>query len=191
MAFEKKILQQLQDSISTKQKVIASCLPSIKVAAEICIRAYQQGHKTLWCGNGGSAADCIHMAAELVARYKRERKGMPAIALMENVSSLTAWSNDYNYESAFARQVEAFGQTGDVLIGITTSGTSKNVVQAWEKAAAMGIMTIALTGQKGEQIRDKVDVLIAVPSLETPRIQESHLVIEHILCDLIEASFVR
>ena len=187
---ELEIRQQLLDSIATKQRVIDCCLPAIKQAAQLCIRAYQQGHKTLWCGNGGSAADCLHMAAELVARYKRERKGRPAIALMENVSTLTAWSNDYDYEGAFARQVEAFGAAGDVLIGISTSGSSKNVLRAFAQAGSMGIMTIALTGQKGEQIRDQVDVLVAVPSLETPRIQEAHLVIEHILCDLMELSFL-
>ncbi len=184
------IRRQLEDSIETKKQVIALCIPAIQKAAELCIRAYQQGHKTLWCGNGGSAADCVHMAAELVARYKRERRGRPAIALTENISTVTAWANDYDYESVFERQVEAFGQAGDVLIGISTSGSSKNVLRAFEKAGAMGLMTIALTGQKGEHIRDKVDVLIAVPSTETPRIQESHLLIEHIICDLIEQSFV-
>lgn len=184
------IKQQLLDSITTKRLVIDTCIPAIEQAVNLCIRAYQQGHKTLWCGNGGSAADALHMAAELVARYKRERPGISALALGANLSTVTAWSNDYNYESVYARQVEAFGQAGDVLIGITTSGTSKNIVQALKKAAAMGLMTIALTGKGGEQVRNQVDVLIAVPSNETPRVQEAHLVIEHILCDLIEASLV-
>jgi D-sedoheptulose 7-phosphate isomerase len=146
------------------------------------------GGKLLVCGNGGSAADAQHVAAELVGRFKLERKALPAIALTTNTSITTAVANDYSFDEVFARQIAALGRVGDVLLAISTSGTSANVVRAAEAARAGGLKVIALTGEGGGRLAGVCDVLLAVPSTDTPRTQEAHLVIEHILCELAEAS---
>lgn len=143
-------------------------------------------NKLMICGNGGSAADAQHMAAELVGRFQKERKGLAAIALNTDTSILTAWANDYDYGSVFKRQIEALGQEGDVLIGISTSGNSKNVLQAFEYAQKHGIVTIGLLGRDGGSIKELADIAIVVPKQCTARVQEAHITIIHIICELIE-----
>ena len=162
------------------------CLPSLTAAAEALISAYRAGHKALFFGNGGSAADAQHLAAEFVGRYLREREPMPALALNANSSAVTAIGNDYGYEEVFARQLQALATPGDVAVAISTSGNSPNVTQAVMSARRLGLFTIGLTGASGGRLRSLVDVLIAVPSQETPRIQECHILAGHALCDAVE-----
>jgi D-sedoheptulose 7-phosphate isomerase len=155
-------------------------------AAEALVAAYRAGHKALFFGNGGSAADSQHLAAEFLGRYLREREPLPAVALNANSSAVTAIGNDYGYDQVFARQLEALGSPGDVAVGISTSGNSPSVVEAVLRARRMGLFTIALTGASGGRLRGLVDVLIAAPSDETPRIQECHILVGHALCDAVE-----
>ena len=149
-----------------------------------------QGGKILWCGNGGSAADCQHLAAEIVGRFRRERRGLPSIALTTDTSILTAVANDYGYDAVFARQVEAVGQPGDLLVGISTSGNSRNVVAALETARARQIRTVGFTGEGGGRMAALSDHLFAVPSRDTARIQEAHILAGHMLCDWIELDWM-
>lgn len=144
------------------------------------------GNKLLWCGNGGSAADCQHLAAEFVVRFERERPGLAAIALTTDTSILTACANDYGYARVFARQVEALGVAGDALIAISTSGTSPSVISAVEAAKTRGLLTVGLSGGDGGRLRDLCDVCVIVPSARTARIQEIHLLIGHTLCGLVD-----
>lgn len=146
----------------------------------------QSGHKVLLMGNGGSAADSQHMAAEIVGRYKKERKGFPAIALTTDTSILTAVGNDYGFDTIFARQVEALAREGDLVVGISTSGNSPNVLTALEKAGECGCYTVALLGGSGGKIKDIADLPIIVPSADTPRIQECHILIGHMVCEMWE-----
>lgn len=164
-----------------------TCLESIHLAADRILRAFRAGGKVLLCGNGGSAADCQHMAAEFVSRLTKDfdRPGLPAVALTTDSSFLTAFANDCGFEGVFARQVQALGKQEDVLIGISTSGNSLNVVRAVEVAKAASISTIALTGSGGCLVKI-ADVTITVPSADTQYIQEAHLAVEHILCELVE-----
>lgn len=155
-------------------------------AVDLCVTALQSGKPILVCGNGGSASDAMHIAGELVARFKRERKGQNCICLSSNPAMLTAWANDYEYETVFARQVEAYGSVGAVLIGISTSGNSKNVLKACEKAKEMGISIIGLTGQGGAKMAAYCDVLLDAPSTNTPLIQQVHICLYHYLCEKIE-----
>jgi len=183
-----EIKQQLLESAQVKEKLAADCSDSIADAAELLIAAVARGAKILLCGNGGSAADAQHIAAELVARLKKERIAIPALALTTNTSTLTALANDYDYLKVFTRQVEAFGRSGDVLIGISTSGNSKNIYEAMKYANRNGLKTVALTGCNGGELTPIADVSIVVPSENVQRIQESHIAIGHILCDLLEQS---
>jgi len=144
------------------------------------------GKTLLVCGNGGSASDAMHIAGELVARFLIERPGLRVIALGTNPAQLTAWSNDYDYDSALAREVEAYGEEGGVLLGISTSGNSKNVVAAFEKAKSKGLSTIALTGAGGGELGELADILLAAPSSSTPRIQEAHICLYHYFCEKVE-----
>jgi D-sedoheptulose 7-phosphate isomerase len=144
----------------------------------------------LVCGNGGSAADAMHITGELVGRFLAERKALRAICLSSNAAVLTAWANDYNYETVFSRQVEAYGSSGGVLLGLSTSGNSKNVLRAFEVARDLGLTTIALTGEGGGELARKADILLDVPSRSTPLIQQVHICIYHYLCQRIEAEFV-
>lgn len=176
----------IERSIEVHSRLIHECLDTIAAGADALIAAYQTGHKALFFGNGGSAADAQHLAAEFVGRYLRERGPMPAMALHANSSAVTAIGNDYGYDQVFARQLEAFAAPGDVAVGISTSGNSPSVIQAVRSARRMGLFTMALTGASGGQLRGLVDVLIAVPSEETPRIQECHILIGHSLCDAVE-----
>ncbi len=180
---------RLQESIQTKQKVLQTLVPVIAQAADLIITSLEAGKKVLLCGNGGSAADCQHVAAELVGKLFVKRRALPAISLTTDTSNLTALANDFGYDVVFSRQLEALGQAGDVLIAISTSGNSPNVLEAVKTARTMGIRSIALSGRGGGALHKAVDLSIVVPSENTQRIQESHLTIEHILCELIEARF--
>lgn len=164
-------------------------IEDIRVVADICKNALDKGHKILFCGNGGSAADAQHLAAELVGRFVKERESLPAIALTTDTSILTAIANDYSYDDVFSRQVAGLGQAGDVLIGISTSGNSKNVVKAIELAKQKGLKTVALTGEGGGKLGALCDAIIAVPSKTTARIQEMHILVGHIVCELVEEDY--
>jgi D-sedoheptulose 7-phosphate isomerase len=159
-------------------------------AADALIAAYRSGHKSLFFGNGGSAADAQHLAAEFLGPYLCERRPLPAAALHVNTSAVTAIANDYGYEHVFSRQLQALAAPGDVAIGISTSGNSFSVIEAITVARQMGLFTIGLTGASGGRLRGLVDVLIAVPSNETPRIQECHILVGHALCDAVEQAIV-
>ncbi|MEW6618073.1 MAG: D-sedoheptulose 7-phosphate isomerase [bacterium] len=185
---EEKVLAQLNESAKIKLKLDTK---QIVVAAQLIIEAYQKGGKVLLMGNGGSAADAQHIAGELVGRFKKERKALPAIALTTDTSILTAIGNDYNFDEIFRRQVEALAQQGDIVIGITTSGTSPNVLLGIEKANEIGAKTIGLSGRDGGKLRQIANLCLIVPSNNTPRIQEAHITIGHIICDLVEETLFR
>jgi phosphoheptose isomerase len=174
-------------SAEVQRHAAEECAESILVAAQLIANAFRSGGKLLLCGNGGSAADCQHMATEFVSHLTPdfERPGLPAVALTTDTSFITAYANDYDFKGVFARQVQALGKPGDVLIAISTSGDSQNVVNAVETARQADMQTISLTGSGG-QLRKLVTVCIAVPSTNTQYIQETHLAIEHVLCDLVE-----
>jgi len=176
----------IEGSIQVHSRLLDACLPAMTAAANVLVTAYRAGHKALFFGNGGSAADAQHLAAEFVGRYLRERSPLPAVALSENTSAMTAISNDYGYDHVFSRQLQALAVLGDVAVGISTSGNSPNVVAAILAARKMGLHTIGLTGASGGKMRELVDTLIAVPSNETPRIQECHILVGHALCDAVE-----
>jgi len=159
---------------------------AIDAAIDAIVHALAAGKPLLVCGNGGSAADAIHIAGELVGRFLHDRPALKVICLATNPGAITAWSNDHSFESAYARQVEAYGEKGAVLLGISTSGTSKNIVAAFEKARQMAMVTIALTGEGGGKLAPLADHLLAVPSRETPLIQQVHVCLYHYLCEHIE-----
>ena len=156
-----------------------------RIACEIS-RAILGGNKVLWCGNGGSAADSQHLSAELIGRFRRERRGLPSIALTTDTSILTAVANDYGFEKVFQRQVEALCLKGDVFVGISTSGNSRNVCAAQETAQQLGAFTVAFTGEDGGVLAGTADAVLRVPSRDTARIQEAHILCGHILCDWVE-----
>jgi len=182
------IEKQLLESVRVKEQLLAECSDSIADMIELLIETVDRGGKILLCGNGGSAADAQHIEAELVARLKTERRAIPAIALTTNTSTLTALANDYDFSRIFVRQVEAFGAAGDVLIGISTSGNSQNVIAALKYAAQKGLKTVALTGGDGGAMTAIAGLSVVVPSKNTQRIQECHIAIAHIVCDLLEQS---
>jgi D-sedoheptulose 7-phosphate isomerase len=167
--------------------VMDGMVPKIESAADILISCYKSGGKVLLCGNGGSAADAQHFAAELVGRFMRERKPLPAIALTTNTSTLTALANDYGYENVFSRQVDAHLNNGDVLVCMTTSGNSKNLLKAMKTAKSLQAKTVTLNGKTGGELVGMADTDIVIPG-STPRIQEMHIMIIHIICDLVEAA---
>ncbi len=187
--FSREIQQRLNDSIQTKQRVLQSLVPEIDRVARLLIDALSSGRKILLFGNGGSAADSQHIAAELVGKLLVKRRALPAIALTTDTSNLTALANDFGYDTVFERQVEALGSEGDVAIGLSTSGHSPNVLAAIRLARRMKLKTVALTGRDGGPLATLVDHSITVPSDSTQRIQEAHITIAHILCELIEAHF--
>ena len=182
-----RVRAHLLDSAQVKQQMVETCAESIVAAANLIAESFRSGGKVLLCGNGGSAADCQHMAAEFVGRLTTdfERPGLPAVALTTDTSFLTAFANDYGFEAVFERQVQALGRPGDVLIGISTSGSSINVIRAVEATQAADMGTIVLTGTGG-RLAGIADVAISVPSANSQHIQEAHLAVEHILCDLVE-----
>lgn len=175
-------------SIATKQAMLADedFLMKIRAAAEAMLAAFRADGKVLFCGNGGSAADAQHIAAELSGRFYRDRPPLFAEALHVNSSFVTAVGNDYGYDEIFARMTEAAGRPGDVLVAISTSGNSPSILRAIERARLRGMVVVGMTGQSGGKMRDLCDVLLNVPSAETPRIQESHILIGHILCETVE-----
>jgi phosphoheptose isomerase len=176
----------LAAGVRVRQELVASSLDAIVASAEVVREAIGAGHKILLCGNGGSAADAQHIAAELVGRFVAERKALPAIALTTDTSALTAIGNDYGYDVVFSRQVEALGRPGDVLIAITTSGRSKNVVAAVAAAKAIGMRVVGLTGAAGAAFVAACDAGVAVPSTDTARIQECHIAVGHVICELVD-----
>jgi D-sedoheptulose 7-phosphate isomerase len=185
----KDIIKDLfQESIDVKQKTLQKNLDAIVTAGHMMSRAIKAGGKILIFGNGGSAADSQHMAAELIGRFQKERQALAAIALTTDSSILTCLGNDYGYDTIFSRQVEALIKPGDVALGISTSGRSPNVIKAIETAKNFNAGTVALCGAQGGPLAEMVDCSIVVPSEKTARIQESHLCIEHILCQIIEDS---
>ena len=179
----------LRDGVVLRQQLLSDAhqVQAIADASTLLVDCLSQGHKFLLCGNGGSAADCQHIAAELTGRFsKRPRKGLPAIALTTDTSALTAIANDFSYEAVFARQVEALGQPGDVLLAISTSGCSPNVVAAAERARAQSMRVIALCGPSQGKLGPLADVIILAPGATTDRIQELHITVGHILCEIID-----
>lgn len=183
-----KINKQVLESLDVTRKLSAdeSTLSLIAKAAEVCTEAYKKGNKVLFAGNGGSAADAQHFAGELVSKFYFNRPGMPAMSLSTDTSILTSIGNDFGFERVFARQIEAQGVKGDIFVGLSTSGNSSNIVEAMKTCQQLGITTIGLTGINACKIDDLADIVIKAPSSETPRIQECHTLIGHILCCLIE-----
>jgi D-sedoheptulose 7-phosphate isomerase len=185
---QEAIGRQIQESIEVKRLLLgdSAVRGQILLVAELVIDAYRNGRKTLLAGNGGSAADAQHIAGEFVSRFHFDRPGLPSIALTTDTSILTAIGNDYGYEKVFSRQVQAQGTEGDVFVGISTSGNSTNILQALSACKEKGIRTVGLTGADGGRMAALCDLCIRVPSNETPRIQESHILVGHILCCLVE-----
>lgn len=183
-----RIFQSIEESIAVKQALLADTafMERIDAAALQIIKSLQNGGKVHFCGNGGSAADAQHLAAELSGRFYFDRPPLNAEALHCNTSYLTAVGNDYGYDYIFSRLLRGTAKRGDVLVGISTSGNSKNIVKAYETAKEMGIVIISLTGETGGVMKDFSDILLNVPSTDTPRIQESHIMIGHIICELVE-----
>jgi D-sedoheptulose 7-phosphate isomerase len=182
------IISQISKSIEVKKLLLSSSelIQQIEAAARIIIAAYRNGNKTLLAGNGGSAADAQHIAGEFVSKFYFDRPGIPSIALTTDTSIITAIGNDYGYDKLFERQVQAQGVAGDVFVGISTSGSSCNVVEALKTAKRKGIFTVGLTGEKYGAMDEFCDVCIKVPSSETPRIQECHILIGHVICCIVE-----
>ena len=182
-----EIAQQIRESIAVKERLLETQLDVITRMADVLCSAMRDGGKMLLCGNGGSAADCQHLAGEMVGRFRRERRALPAIALTTDTSILTAIGNDYGFERIFARQVEAHAEKGDVLLGFSTSGNSRNVIEAFAAARKLDCATLAFTGGTGGEMATLADLALIVPSDKTWRIQECHITVGHILCDLVEA----
>lgn len=182
------IVDQLEQSIQVKQLLLSNkeLLSQIEQASNVVTESYRNGFKTLLAGNGGSAADAQHIAGEFVSRFYFDRPGIPSIALSTDTSILTAIGNDYGYERLFSRQLEAHGVLGDIFIGISTSGNSENIVNALSVCKLKGIFSIGLTGAGGGKMDELCDICLKVPSTETPRIQECHILIGHIICCLVE-----
>ncbi len=183
-----KIKGLIQDSISVKEKLLndANLLQTIETVVDVISDAFAAGNKVLFCGNGGSAADAQHLAAEFSGRFYKDRKALPAEALHCNTSYLTAVANDYSYDVIYARLLDGIGVKGDVILGFSTSGNSVNIIKAFEVARERGIVTIGLTGATGGNMKPLCDYLFNVPSTTTPRIQESHILLGHIICELVE-----
>ena len=182
--------QIIKDSADTKLRMLEVCMDDIEKASELMLDCVNNGNKILWCGNGGSAADAQHMSAELMGGLRsHSRKPIPSIALSTDTSFITAWANDTSYDEIFSRQIEGVGSPGDILIAISTSGNSRNVINALASAESSEIKSIILTGGTKGKMKEMGNVLISVPSDDTQRIQECHLLIEHILCENTEHNF--
>jgi D-sedoheptulose 7-phosphate isomerase len=181
----------IRSQIAASQRLAAALGDSLLVAAigdvaAACVASLRAGGKVLFAGNGGSAAEAQHFAAELVSRFTSDREALPSMALSTDTSIITAISNDYGYEQLFARQVRAHGRRGDVFIALSTSGTSPNILRGLEEARRLGLIGVGFTGNRGGPMRERCDLIVEVPSSETPRIQEAHLVLGHVLCGVIE-----
>ena len=186
LSMKERVLSTFADSATVKQQFAREHADRIVQVVKLMATAFRDGHKVLLFGNGGSATDAAHIAAEFVGRYKRERDPLPAIALATDIAAITCIANDYGFEELFARQIRAHGQKGDVAIAISTSGNSPNVLRGAETARACGLTTIGWTGGTGGKLVSLVDYPFVVPSTVTARIQESHITLGHILCELIE-----
>jgi D-sedoheptulose 7-phosphate isomerase len=184
----KYVIKEFQASVSVKQRILQDegLMQQVTQMGHLLIDRYEAGSKLLVAGNGGSAADAQHIAAEFVSRFNFDRPGLPALALTTDTSILTAVGNDYGYEHLFRRQIEANGQAGDVFLGISTSGNSPNILQGLEAARLKGLMTFGLTGASGGKMKALCDYCLCVPSSDTPRIQEAHILIGHTLCAMVE-----
>ena len=182
------IKNQIKKSYETKQAIYNDevLLQKLEEVSKKCVELYKVGKKTILAGNGGSAADAQHIAAEMVGRYGFDRPSLPSLALTTDTSALTAIGNDYGYDQVFSRQLDGMGQDGDLFIGISTSGNSKNLINAFEVAKKKNILSVALVGKDGGEMAKLADIALVVPSDSTPRIQESHILIGHIICDIIE-----
>jgi D-sedoheptulose 7-phosphate isomerase len=178
----------ISKSIKVKQQLLANeqLLDQVQQSIKVITTAFKNGNKVLFCGNGGSAADAQHLAAEFSGRFYKDRPSLPAEALHCNTSYLTAVANDYSYDVIYARLIEGMGLKGDVLVGFSTSGNSANIVKAFEVAKSKGVLTIGFTGATGGVMKEQCDVLLNVPSYDTPRIQESHILLGHIICQVVE-----
>lgn len=183
------ITRSISDSIAAKQAILNNpeLLQTIQEVADTMITALRSGNRVLWCGNGGSAADAQHLAAELSGRFYYDRPPLNSEALHCNTSYLTAVANDYGYELIYSRMIDGACKKGDVLVGISTSGNSKNILNAFRKAQELGVITVAMTGKTGGEMWQVADYLLNVPSMDTPRIQESHIMLGHIICEIVEA----
>ncbi len=183
------INRSISDSIAAKQAILSNpaLLQTIQEVADTMITALRSGNRVLWCGNGGSAADAQHLAAELSGRFYYDRPPLNSEALHCNTSYLTAVANDYGYELIYSRMIDGACKQGDVLVGISTSGNSKNILNAFRKAQELGVITVAMTGKTGGEMWQVADYLLNVPSMDTPRIQESHIMLGHIICEIVEA----
>ncbi len=186
MDYRRDIKKETEESIQVKQRILAECIEEINVAAKMMVNAVKQGKKIYLCGNGGSASDSQHIACELVGRLRRKSIAVPAIALVTNIPVLTAIANDLGYEDVFSKQIEVFGTAGDILVAITTSGESRNVIKAVESAKEKQMKILVMTGKVENSLTKLADCAIMVPSTDTPRIQEAHILIGHILALCIE-----
>ena len=186
--FKKDIEKQIEESITLKRKIKSEQTNIINEIAIRIIYAYKEGKKILWFGNGGSAADAQHLSCELIGKFRLDRKPLSSIALTTNTSILTAVSNDTRFENIFERQIEGLAEKGDILIGITTSGISPNIIKGLKIGKKIGTVNIVFTGRKIELVQKFADYIIAVPSSDTPRIQETHIMVGHIICELVEKS---
>jgi D-sedoheptulose 7-phosphate isomerase len=186
MKTEEKIKQAINGNIATQEKVLIKLVPQIAKVAQLMIKAVKKGGQIITFGNGGSAADSQHLVAELIGRFKLERKAIKAVSLTTNTSTITALANDYSFDFIFSRQIEALACKNDLAIGISTSGNSLNVINAIVKANALGIATVVLSGGGGGRLSKIAKASLIVPSTDTPRIQEAHILIIHILCQLVE-----
>ena len=181
-----KIIKAFNDSVLVKQKFVKENVNLIVEVSKVVANSFAQGRKLLIFGNGGSASDASHIAAEFINRFKLERPALPAIALNTDMAVLTSISNDYAYENIFVRQLKALGQEGDIALGITTSGTSGNVLKALEEAKHKNLKTIAFTGVSNEKLDSICDYVFSVPTTDTPRVQETHITLAHVLCEMVE-----
>jgi len=183
-----KIKQKISESIAVKQLLLNNeeLIGKIQLSADACIKAFQADKKVLFCGNGGSAADAQHLAAEFSGRFYKDRDPLFSEALHVNTSYITAVANDYDYNQIYSRLIKAKGRTGDILVGISTSGNSGNIVEAFKQGKEQGMITIGMTGESGGKMAAFSDILINIPSTDTPRIQECHILAGHIICELVE-----
>lgn len=188
-----KIKKIIQASINVKENILNDdrLLLAVNDAVNVIANAFEKGNKVLFCGNGGSASDAQHLAAEFSGRFYTDRDALPAEALHCNTSYITAVANDYSYDVIYSRLIKGIGNPGDVLVGLSTSGNSKNIVNAFEEAKKKGMLTIGFTGSTGGKLKKLSDVLINVPSDDTPRIQESHITLGHIICQFVEEIYFR
>lgn len=188
-----KIRDIIKSSIDTKEKLLQDelLLKTIATTIDVIVNAFRDGKRVYFCGNGGSAADAQHLAAEFSGRFYNDRKALPAEALHCNTSYLTAVANDYSFDDIYSRLIDGIGAEGDVLVGLSTSGNSANIVKACETARKKGMITVGFTGDSGGKMRSVCDHLLNIPSTDTPRIQESHIMVGHIICELVEAKYFK